>query len=201
MAKKQMYLVSLWRWIKQAWEEKSGEREKRTNNRLKTRSEKGESVGQVAEVRWTRKGWKEHNNRDERLPENWKRLKRDKRWSGEGGSNEWRENEKYERPNKTKKKRKETKIDWGKLKKWETFAGSLSVNHNLLGVGYERERECNFAVVMIIITAIIIIRVIPVRGDGKADGKGWWRRIKCQIGGTRTLPGVTMVKCTETVTQ
>lgn len=35
-----------------------------------------------------------------------------------------------------------------------------------------REKECNFAVVIIIITAIIIIRVIPVWGDGKADGAG-----------------------------
>ena len=76
---------------------------------------------------------------------NWKRLKRDKRWAEEGVSNEWkRARESMKKPNKSKKKRgEETKREieesW-KIEARETFAGSLSVNHNLLGVGYERER-------------------------------------------------------------
>lgn len=42
----------------------------------------------------------------------------------------------------------------------------------VLGRERERERERNFGAVVIIIMAIIIIRVIPVWRDGKADGLG-----------------------------
>lgn len=120
--------------------------EKEQMRGLKTKSGQGESRGQVAELRWTRKGWKEHNSRDERLPENWKRLKRDKRWAEEGVSDERREHgESMKKPNKSKKegggggRNKERSRRAGKIEARETFAGSLSVNHNLLGVGYERE--------------------------------------------------------------
>lgn len=51
---------------------------------------------------------------------------------------------------------------------------NLSVSHNPLGGEYDG--ESNFTVVVIIIIIIIapviIIRVIPAGGDGKADGVG-----------------------------
>lgn len=61
-------------------------------------------------------------------------------------SDERREHgESMKKPNKSKKegggggRNKERSRRAGKIEARETFAGSLSVNHNLLGVGYERE--------------------------------------------------------------
>lgn len=65
--------------------------------------------------------------------------------------NEWRVHRLYQKANrnKTRKKKREIEVIKKKLEKKrkkneteETFAGSLSVNHNLLRVGYGREREC-----------------------------------------------------------
>lgn len=101
------------------------------------------------------------------------------------------------KPSKTKK-RKETKIEAGRKMRGGKHLQAAFQSIIFSRVLDTRERVCNFAVVIIIITAIIIIRVMPVRRDGKADGKGRWRRIKCQIGETGTLPGGALVKCTET---
>lgn len=63
-----IYLVHLWEQNKLRANKRSGETARRRNTGWSPRVRKDR--GQVAEVRWARKGGKEHNNRDERLPEN-----------------------------------------------------------------------------------------------------------------------------------
>lgn len=92
-------------------------------------------------------------------------------------SNEWkRARESMKKPNKSKKKKggKKQRERSRRAEKSRRGKHSQAAFQSIIisWVLDMRERERNFAVVIIIITAIIIIRVIPVWGDGKADGKG-----------------------------